>query len=270
MSTLKLFGVVVPPRPPFYKILHTRHKQFPREYNFKQPAPAQLITNLMRDVSVDAAVKIAVLLAWCLTRRISDVVARFATTFDPLFTLMSSDITFIVDGGHRYAQIVLPRSKSDPFNQGGTAFLAASTSRFSLCPVAFLESFLQLRHSTSRSQPLCVLPSGKLVTYPIVMDAIKAHAALLGLSAKSFATQSLRIGGSTALSSAGCSIEDIMLAGQWKSSACLRYLRQSRKRITRCAKALSLPAEVSSSLRPLDVLLTSRTRRPAYAIADLQ
>jgi hypothetical protein len=226
----------------------------------------------MRDVSVDAAVKIAVLLAWCLTRRISDVVAHYATTFDPLFTLMSSDITFIVDEGHRYAQIVLPRSKSDPFNQleGGTAFLAASTSRSSFCPVAFLDSFLQFRHSTSRSQPLCVLPSGKLVTYPIVMDAIKAHASLLGLSAKSFATQSLRIGGSTALSSAGCSIEDIMLAGQWKSSACLRYLRQSRKRIIMCAKALSLPAEVSSSLRPLDVLLTSRTRRPAYAIADLQ
>ena len=231
------------PAPSFrLRELQRRHLQVPRERRFKDPATPALLHAVLDDKAADPAEKLACVLCWFLTLRVSDVVVRYAHRYDPRFTMLASGVEFISEAQlPPVVKVDRPRSKSDPNNLGLVSFLLPAGKDALFCPVRFLREFLRQQHPAPRGHyPLLVDRHGAFVTAARVAAVTKRAAASLGLNKARYATQSWRSGSTRALSNAGLPDSDIMLAGNWTSTAALRYFRHSYGRLLRTSRALQL------------------------------
>jgi len=133
-----------------------------------------------------------------------------------------------IDREQRELCLVIHGAKTDSSGQGQT--IRVGRSHASLCPVASMIHYLQLRASLSplRPQdPLFAFESGRVLTQRDLILILHSLLRAVGSPTSGFSGHSFRIGGASALASAGFSSHDIQIAGRWKSLSFLRYIRKN-------------------------------------------
>ena len=221
---------------PLTSSLIHRLEQVPRVRHHRDPAPVQLVASVLTDDAVDIGVRMSVALMWAMCARSGDVLAT-SVDYDAEYTLLRSDITF---KGDDIVQIHVPHSKADHNHAGSNHFIHATGGP--ACAVSMLRRFMT---TTSRFLPSSALlvraDNGKPVLRQAVVDVLKRHAEVLGLSAAYIGSHSLRIGAATTMIERGLSIADVMLQGNWASQhACLQYMRHTVERARLIASALAV------------------------------
>ncbi|NDV89048.1 tyrosine-type recombinase/integrase, partial [Aurantimonas aggregata] len=144
-----------------------------------------------------------------------------------LVALKQSDVEFRPDGTH---QVLIPRSKADPFGNGRLAFTSPSTSQL-------LNDWLEWRGGGQYL--FCPIYRGKPIDRSLsatsVKRLIKSGAALAGVDPAEilmFSGHSMRVGAAQDLLIAGHDTAAIMRAGGWKSLAVLtRYLESAEHNV---------------------------------------
>ena len=95
------------------------------------------------------------------------------------------------------------------------------------CPFRLMENFLAMRGSyISDSEKFFVFRDGSNVNHNHVCNTIRFMLTKLNLNSALYDTHSLRIGRSSDMLKYEYSIEEIKLAGRWKSNAVFWYLRK--------------------------------------------
>ena len=129
-------------------------------------------------------------------------------------TLLRSHLSFNSDFSR--ATLHLPFSKTDPFGRGASVQLTAIPSPF--CPVSALAHYTAARRSSSG--PLFIFSDGAFLTRAHLAGILRAVFPLQS----DIHTHSFRIGGATALASAGVPEYLIQIMGRWSSDSFLRYI----------------------------------------------
>ena len=166
----------------------------------------------------------AVTIAFFGLLRVSEYTAQHVSDYDPSSTLLITDVTF--DSTLSCASITLRASKTDPFRQGCCVRIGATGN--ALCPVSALWHFRHWCHH--QAGPLFTFADGSFLTRHRIAALFTECLPSINLS-----THSLRIGGASALASAGHSDSSIMLLGRWTSSCFQRYLRISDSTIRKAS-----------------------------------
>ena len=231
-----------------------RLKQLPKPDKRKTaPANKALIRLVCSDPSIDDAVKLGVLLGFNGLLRCSEYCS--ATTkpaANPALAprrLKRQDVRIAANQSH---VAVRTFGKSDPFNHGPEMHFAA-VSGDPLCVVATTSAYLAWRdqHFTA-SDPLLILKNGKYLTAVNVSDALKKHAASVGLVPRNIGTHSLRYGGAFELVASGASWDDVIARGRWRSKGAKRLAMQyasfSVDRTVNIAQRLRLDGSDSAQL----------------------
>lgn len=226
-----------------------RIKSFPREGQFKDPAPASLIMAVLSDTGVSFATRITLMLTWFFTLRLGQSTSKRVSVYNSTVCLRRSDVEFVYEGGQRTAvRFTYRHSKNDKWNHGGVKWLIRAEDGSSFCPVRMFCEYWDSTLSREPDMPLLRHADGHFVTSQHVIKQVKRHATLLGLDPRWYAGHSIRIGGGTAMTSAQLPLADIMLQGGWATEdGCLRYLRMTLERAQRISRALSLNAHAVGS-----------------------
>lgn len=144
-----------------------------------------------------------------------------------LVALKQSDVEFRLDGT---LQVLIPRSKADPFGYGRLAFTSPSTGQL-------LHDWLKWRGAGQYL--FCPIYKGQAIDRSLsttsVKRLIKSGAALAGVDPAEilmFSGHSMRVGAAQDLLTAGHDTAAIMRAGGWKSIAVLtRYLESAEHNV---------------------------------------
>ena len=147
--------------------------------------------------------------------RSSEYCSPSPTTLSPS-TLLRSHLSFSSDCSS--AALFLPMSKTDRFARGANIPFFALNSP--LCPVSALWHFARIRQS-SPALPLFILADGSFLTRDLISGILRAAFP----SQSDINTHSFRIGGASALASAGVPDYIIQVIGRWSSDSFLRYIR---------------------------------------------
>jgi hypothetical protein len=136
--------------------------------------------------------------------------------------------------------LAVRHSKTIQFGQRTLQLPFVSCSDSRLCPVAAV-----LKHLTMsvlpRDAPLfAFVNAGRLVvlTHEAFVSKLRAGIAALGLDPLLFSGHSMRRGGCTLGFTAGLSVVDLKLRGDWRSDAVERYLHVPTSRIFNSARAM--------------------------------
>ena len=139
--------------------------------------------------------------------------------------------------------LTLPKSKTDPFQQGTRIHLASSP--FSpLCPVQALK-LLYNSYPHSPNHPLFSRPFGFPFSKQFLLT--KLHELLLqaGIPTLGFSGHSIRKGAAVTVAMNGISRDNIKLLGRWKSDAIDVYLNELQES-DHISKLLSLNSQLHS------------------------
>ena len=231
-----------------------RLKQLPKVDKRKTaPANKALVRAVCSDPTIDGAVKLGILLGFNGLLRCSEYCS--ATTKpakDPKNgprRLQRSDVRVATD---RSYVAVRTFGKSDPFNHGPEMNFAAAVGD-PLCVVSTTAAYLQWRDiKYSPTDPLLILHNGKFLTAVNVADALKKHAASVGLIPRNIGTHSLRYGGAFELVASGAPWDDVIARGRWRSIGAKRLAMQyasfSIDRTVNIAQRLRLDGTDSAQL----------------------
>ena len=147
--------------------------------------------------------------------RSSEYCSPSPTTLSPS-TLLRFHLSFTTDRSS--AHLFLPMSKTDRFARG--ANIPFFTLQSPLCPVSALWHFARTRH-ISHSLPLFTLADGSFLTRDLTANVLRAAFPYQ----PNVNTHSFRIGGASALATAGVPDYVIQVIGRWSSDSFLRYIR---------------------------------------------
>ena len=128
--------------------------------------------------------------------------------------LSCSDLVFDPAG---YYRLFL---KTDPFHHGCVIFLGPSGQ--SICPVAALTRYLQMRGSSPG--PLFLCQDGTPLSPTTVNNWLRSILSSAGVTGN-YSSHSFRIGAATSAALAGVPDHLIKTLGRWSSDAYLRYIR---------------------------------------------
>ena len=171
--------------------------------------------------------------------RISEYSSHFVRSYDPNATLCVQDLKL----SPWMAEIRLKSSKTDPFRQGVTIWLAYNGS--TLCPVKALTTYRQA--TPTLSGPLFQFADGRYLTRRGLMTVLNA---IKPPGTPNMSTHSFRIGAATAAAAAGYPRWAIQALGRWSSDCYRTYIRLSDATINTVSKAMaSIP---SADLAPFD------------------
>lgn len=131
--------------------------------------------------------------------------------------------------------VTIRKSKTDQRRSGFSIPLERSASKY--CAVTLLEEWRRAQTPASATVFTTVL--GKDMTTSSISAVVKRVARAVGFEEK-VSGHSLRIGGATALLSAGVSSENIQALGGWSSSAFQRYARTTELAASRIASRMGL------------------------------
>jgi len=230
-----------------------KSEQIPRERAFRDPATRDLILAVARDLSIPAAVRAAIILAWNGLLRVSEYVADADWALPHLkqFNLLREDAQPYSSAGFEGYRVRIKRSKSDKYNAGQWQYYMRRPGD-DLCPVAALECYLvEQRSLLMEGRPLFVRrnETGRVIpiTRADVNAALKAHAVAVGADPRYISSHSLRVGGAFHMASQGAALELIQQRGRWSARGsneiALMYTRVDSARLLR----------VSDALRPIGV-----------------
>ena len=235
-TRLALFSTVPLPESPVLTKLLAGLRAQPRVRAHRDPAPAQLVANLVSDPALDLGVRTVVSILWHATLRVGSLTGDRVQSFDNDYALLRRDVIF--HGG--WVGLRVKSFKSDKLNRGDVVWLAPTNAPG--CPVELFMRYWSASSTFDPDSPLFRrLSDGGIITRRAVAWAIRLHARSMGLDPTYFSAHSLRVGSATQLASAGISLQDILLQGRWvRTDSALRYLRQSLPRFERILRALSL------------------------------
>jgi hypothetical protein len=160
--------------------------------------------------------------------RVSEILSGKELSYDPLTTLLWSDIMFFVDS----VRIAVKFPKV--FVQGGISVDLFSLKDKSLCPVAVLKSLLKEKsYSQVKSLPVFMFSNGKLLTpkqFNISLRSLLEP--IFGKDALFFSSHSFRAAIPAALADHPmiASKEEVMGWGRWDSKAFEKYTRLKRNK----------------------------------------
>lgn len=135
--------------------------------------------------------------------------------------LAATDVSVLRTGGRGKVMIDLRHSKNSQF--GRTQTIVLHGVKGPICPVQAVEHYLAVRPQGGAAF-LCHFDKSPLTRHQLQAILRKA-ATTAGLDSRLYTPHSFRIGAATAAAAAGCSPEQIMEGGRWRSSAYRTYIR---------------------------------------------
>ena len=231
-----------------------RWNQLPTERRFRVPATKALIRAVLDDVTIDLAVRTAVITAFNGALRCSEYLAVSRTAYDKAFTLQRKDLRFSNTMSRPAAAIFIRQSKTDHTN-AGQWFWFPATADVDYCVNTwlhryFLATAMSPRHANDA--PMFVRTGGRggFVTRADVTAALRKHGQALGLECDRLSCYSLRIGALFEMCNAGVPMQTIAAVARWKASSApsmsLLYCRMNLARRAAAADALTLTAAPAS------------------------
>jgi hypothetical protein len=162
-----------------------------------------------------------------------------STQFDPRINLTCDDVDIgVFHDGTKKVTLTLKASKTDPFRLGCNIQFYATNQ--SLCPVASLEKFLEMRGSrpTSGQDPLFLLPEGPL-TRDKFINMLRLILDRLGYNSRMFCGHSFRRGACTSATVAQIPDHLIKTLGRWSSDCYQTYISTSQKLILDAQRSMA-------------------------------
>ena len=256
--------------------LLAKMRAVPRQSLFKDPAPRELVFNLLMDTGVSMGTRAAIALAWYFTLRMGECASKLTTVFNSARSLRREDVQWELNGkGERVGlRVVIRGAKNNKNNTGGFKFLQKAEDDGDFCPVKFLSTYWDLTSTFAEHEPFIRHLDGKLVTSRQASDQIKRHAVLLGLDPSWFAGHSIRIGCGTAMTEADLSPEDKRLQGGWMNvDGGNPYSRITAMVRSRTSKSLALRKQPNGdgvNARPCANFFYSRPRLKSNPLRDVK
>lgn len=142
--------------------------------------------------------------------------------FDVRVNLCVADVA-ITNG--EYMNIVLKRSKTDPFKKGITVTIGCTGQ--DVCAVCTMKSLLiwHYERKSDPSTPLFLMADHLPLTRSRFISHIRWCLARVGVDPSQYSGHSMRIGGATTAAAAGFSDWEIKLMGRWRSQVYQTYIR---------------------------------------------
>jgi hypothetical protein len=160
--------------------------------------------------------------------RVSEILSGKEFSYDPLTTLLWSDILFSFDS----VRIAVKFPKV--FVQGGVTVDLFPLTDKSLCPIAVMKSLLSLNYSVqNKAIPVFMFQNGKLLTPKQFNKSLRSLLEpIFENEAKFFSSHSFRAAIPAALSNHPmiASKEEVMGWGRWDSKAFEKYTRLKRNK----------------------------------------
>ena len=171
----------------------------------------------------------AITLAFFGLLRCSEYTCANRYQFDPLFTLLVTNVSF--SSQQNVAAIHIKSSKTDPFRSGCVVRIGALYN--DICPVAALINYINI-HQT-RQGPLYVFTNQIYLTRNHITALLSTYFPHI----TNINTHSFRIGGASAAASAGVADSTIQILGRWSSDAYRRYIRISDESVQNITQRVS-------------------------------
>ena len=158
--------------------------------------------------------------------------------FDIQTHLSQSDITFEPTlHSPTPFEIVMKKSKTDPFQE--TAKLIIAKSNSAVCTVTALQDYFLQTSTHPSTQPLFQFQDSRNLTRTSVTNNLRALLNVCGLDSARFASHSFRIGAATTAGAARFPNWLIKVLGRWKSDAYQSYIRIPRDTILQVPQNLA-------------------------------
>ncbi len=165
--------------------------------------------------------------------RASEYTSRYAHSFDAQTTLCRRDLQLTQSS----IAVTLKASKTDPFRQGCTLHIAATST--STCPAAALAKYLSLSKTALPETPLFRFHDGTYLTRQTLTIHIRNLLTMAGYEAAHFASHSFRIGAATTAAAAGLPDWTIQALGRWSSSCYTLYIRTPPQTLAATSRQLA-------------------------------
>ena len=202
----------------------------------RQPAPRALIVAVITDPSIPLCTRTAIALAWEALLRTSEYTSTNTADPDLEFTLLRRHVD--IRDAALVAEVLIPRSKSDPYNAGDSRFLLYNGAP--TCAYTLLAQYMQHTRHHHPDAPLFVLPNGSCLTSAHVRAALRRHEHVAGLPRGSITPYSIRIGATFTLLDHGVPWETVKYLGRWSTdNMVMRYGRMSSLRSMTATNALT-------------------------------
>jgi len=137
----------------------------------------------------------------------------------------------------RRLQLLLKRSKTDPFNHGVKVYIADTL----VCLIK--EIFLYLGKRNKQLGPLFITKEGKGWTRAMFHAGLKSLIDDLKLDKHCYNTHSFHIGAETLASLAKIPDSHIQILGRWRSNAFNRYIRPPPTEIANMSKVIAAESQ---------------------------
>ena len=176
-----------------------------------------------------------------------------------MFTLRRADVVIEKVNGKRRAGLFVRSSKTDRTNSGEWLWMGAVTGDAVYCPVRLLGQYLDVsneRWPHGGDAPLFKRACGRNVTRQDLTDALRKHAAVVGLPVERVSVYSLRIGALFEMANAGVPMETIQAVARWSATSApamsLLYCRMNmgRRQVANDALFLTGAPESEYLFRP--------------------
>lgn len=243
-------GVVMKPPAVLVDALK-RQTQAPTDRVVRQPCPVELIAAVAFDEAVSMGVRLALVLLWFGGLRGGEILSARVLDFDEQFCLRRQDCSVAPDGSS--VSLFFRKAKSDVKNIGGFRYIQAAPAGAALCPVKFIQHYLNITADIDNSYPLLMHPREgarplRCVTRLHVTAAIKSAAVKLGIDPKGLGCHAVRTGHVAALlASPFVTVSDRQVSGGWVSEmGSVPYHRANGPSQRRVADALAISSAVAN------------------------
>ena len=226
-------------------LLQSAYRQLAQPVTHKNPLTKEILQDIHDSMFIsDNSINLTKL------RDFSYIMLSFSgfLRFDEASKVKRSDIIFNYD----YLVLTLPRSKTDPLNQGCQVYITRSST--DLCTFSWLIRFFKaagiqnsdhkfifrsIFHQT-RSDRWGLRATNKPLSYTTLSEMFRNRLAQAGHDTDNFSLHSLRAGGVTLAASEGMREKMYKAHGRWKSEAVKSYVSESVEQKLSVTKALNL------------------------------
>lgn len=180
---------------------------------------------------------VAMLMGFFTFARRSNLVPRSAPAFNPLQQLQRSDV--IVGQGQLF--VIFKWTKTIQFNERALVIPVTALPTTPICPVEAYLHLINLVPAAPQDPAFGVLRKGHVrsISQGLLQEQIKTLIKKINLDPTNFSSHSLRRGGASWASRAGCGSTHIQAFGDWKSDCYLIYIQSSLEQRHQVAAKMS-------------------------------
>lgn len=185
-------------------------------------------------------------LAFCGAFRISEILSKHESTFDPAYTLLAEDIqlcTVSVDGNTEEAVQVLVKAPKES-KMGKSVLVDVYKASTHICPVKAFKKWKSVASHLMPGQPAFRQADGTPLTGKKLNKIIKERmTGFVDTSLGSLTTHCFRIGMASMLGQLGHDDGEIQAVGRWSSRAFEAYIKLPRTKRIAMAKKMTRNAK---------------------------